>query len=150
LADIQAITGGERPRVVVEATGIPKVAVESVSLVREFGDVVLVGTPRGDFESSAAGLLSQIHCRNLRVHGALEWSLPRDQPPGFTNPSAVPVNNVHDKVKMLFDWVLDGRLKVKPLVSHVVKAADIAQGYEGLLTQPDVYTGVAVDWRGEG
>jgi len=30
-----------------------------------------------------------------------------------------------------------------------VKAQDIAQGYEGLLTQPDVYTGVAVDWAGE-
>ena len=146
LKDLEAMTGGERPRVVVEATGIPKVAVDAVSLVREHGDVVLVGTPRGDFEASAVAVLSQIHCRNLRVHGALEWSLPRKQPEGFTNPSAVPVNNVHDKVKMLFDWVLDGRLKVKPLVSHVVKAQDIAQGYMGLLEKPEVYTGVAVEW----
>jgi len=147
LQDIQAITGGERPRVVVEATGVPKVAVDAISLVREHGDVVLVGSPRGDFETSATDLLAQIHYRNLKVHGALEWSLPRDQPEGFNNPSAVPVNNVHDKIKMLFDWVLEGRLKVAPIVSHIVKADDIAKGYEGLLKQPEMYTGVAVEWN---
>ena len=146
LEQIRAITGGERPHAVIEATGSPKVAVDAINLVREQGDVVLLGSARGDIDVNFTDILGQIHYRNLHVHGALEWSLPRSQPAGYNNPSAPTVNNLHDKVRTLFDWTVAGRLKVAPLVSHVVRARDIAQGYEGLLHHPETYTGVAVAW----
>jgi len=110
-------------------------------------EVVLLGSPRAPCAGDITGLLSDIHLRNLTLHGALEWSLPAAQPPGFNNPVSRPVRNLTDKQQMIFDWLRDGRLIVRPLVSHVVKPGDVAAAYTGLLEQPGCHTGVAIDWR---
>ncbi len=144
---VRAITGGEPPHIVIEATGRSEVAVQAVGLVGDHGHVVLLGTPRAPASGDITGLLSAIHLRNLTVHGALEWSLPATQPAGFNNATSRPVGNLADKQRLIFDWILGGRLTLHPLVSHVVKPAEIAEAYRGLMEHPDRYTGVAVDWQ---
>lgn len=137
----------EQPALIIEATGRGEVAVQAVNAVGNHGHVVLLGTPRAPHTGDVTGLLSAIHLRNLTIHGALEWSLPAEQPAGFNNPASSPTPNLTDKQRLLFDWIVDGRLKVRPLISHVVKPSEAVVAYRGLLEQPETYTGVAIDWR---
>ncbi len=140
---VRAITGGTAPHIVIEATGRSDVALEAVGLVGDHGHVVLLGSPRAAHDGDITGLLSAIHLRNLTLHGALEWSLPVIQPSGF---HTRPIRNLTDKQRLIFDWIADGRLKLRPLISHVVKPADVASAYTGLMETPEIHTGVAIDW----
>lgn len=60
----------------IEATGSPAGLRLALELVRDGGEVVLLGTPRGTSTSDATNLMSAIHYRGLRLVGALEWLLP--------------------------------------------------------------------------
>ena len=51
------------------------------------------------------------------------------------------------KQKMLFDLIERGVLKLRPLVSHELPPTKIREAYEGLLNEPDKYTGVVLRWR---
>jgi threonine dehydrogenase-like Zn-dependent dehydrogenase len=64
------------PDLVIEATGSPAGLRLALEFVRDGGEVVLLGTPRGTSTSDATNLMSAIHYRGLRLVGALEWLLP--------------------------------------------------------------------------
>jgi len=145
--EILAVTGNVAPNIVVEATGRSEVALQAVGLVGEYGHVILLGSPRAPCNGDITGLLSAIHLRKLTVHGALEWNLPATQPDAYWSAGPRPMANLTGKQQRIFDWILDGRLKIRPLVSHVVKPAGAADAYRGLIEQPEQYTGVAIDWR---
>ena len=144
---LHAITGGEAPHIVVDATGRSEVIIDAVTCVGNHGHVVLLGSPRAPLSGDITGLLSAIHLRNLTVHGALEWSLPAAQPAGFNSGESRPVRNLTDKQNLIFDWIRDGRMLVRPLISHVVTPAEAADAYAGLLEHPQRYTGVAINWQ---
>ncbi|OPZ24291.1 MAG: Alcohol dehydrogenase [Lentisphaerae bacterium ADurb.BinA184] len=144
---LDEITHGQRPHIVVDATGRGEVVLEAVARVGNHGHVILLGTPRVPLAGDLTSLLSAIHLRNLTVHGALEWSLPAAQPAGFNNPVTRPVPNLSDKQGLVFDWIRDGRLAIRPLISHVVRPDKVAEAYAGLLEQPEAYTGAAIDWQ---
>ena len=40
-----------------------------------------------------------------------------------------------------------GQLRVEPLISHRLKPEQIKQAYDGLLNEPDIYTGVVLEWN---
>jgi hypothetical protein len=46
----------------------------------------------------------------------------------------------------IFDWMLDGRMTVEPLISHRLPPEKIGEAYEGLLAAPEAFTGVVIDW----
>jgi threonine dehydrogenase-like Zn-dependent dehydrogenase len=48
---------------------------------------------------------------------------------------------------MIFDWLRRGQLQIEPLITHRLHPSQIKEAYEGLLHQPNVYTGVLLDWR---
>jgi 2-desacetyl-2-hydroxyethyl bacteriochlorophyllide A dehydrogenase len=60
----------------IEATGSSAGLRLALELVRDGGEVVLLGTPRGASTSDPTNLMSAIHYRGLRLVGALEWLLP--------------------------------------------------------------------------
>jgi threonine dehydrogenase-like Zn-dependent dehydrogenase len=48
---------------------------------------------------------------------------------------------------MIFDWLQRGELKLEPLISHRLKPEQLKEAYEGLLNEPETYTGVALVWN---
>ena len=48
---------------------------------------------------------------------------------------------------MIFDWIDLGELKIDPLISHRLKPEQIKAAYDGLLNEPNTYTGVVLEWR---
>ncbi|MEX1018181.1 MAG: zinc-binding dehydrogenase [Litorilinea sp.] len=138
--ELVELTGGGA-NITVDAVGHSAVVQQAAQAAARFGQVVILGTPRTPLEADLTPLLSDIHLRFLTVRGALEWLLPM-----------YPENGVHmsqlTKQEMIFDWMARGILHLEPLISHVLPPQEIKRAYEGLLHEPETYTGVALDWRG--
>ena len=52
-------------------------------------------------------------------------------------------------VDILLGLIADGRLKVKELLTHVLRPSECMKAYAGLRDKKDEYLGVVFDWRNE-
>lgn len=133
-------TGGEMASISVEATGLSQVALQAMDLTADFGQLILLGSPRVPVQCNVTELLSAIHLRWVTLRGALEWCLPT-----YSVPKAGPLSQF-SKQQMIFDWIRRGDLAFAPLISHHMKPEQIKEAYEGLLHHPEEYVGVVLDW----
>jgi 2-desacetyl-2-hydroxyethyl bacteriochlorophyllide A dehydrogenase len=139
-AAVMALTGGQGAEISVDAVGHSAVVIQAVGTTARFGQVVLLGSPRVPVEGNLTALLSDVHLKMITLRGALEWSLP-------IYPDTGNRTSQFSKQQMIFEWVQAGKLQVEPLISHRLPPEEIKQAYEGLLRQPETYTGVALVWK---
>lgn len=141
---VAELTGGRMCRTVVEATGLPAVAGEAAALAGKLGEVILLGSPRREHRADLTPLLNRIHVWNngcVTFKGAHEWRLPVQEDPEGRGRFSMEGN-----VRALLRLIGQDRLKIEPLLTHVVSPADCQQVYDGLRDQKEVYTGVVFDW----
>ena len=139
-AEITQITGGNLAMITVDAVGHSAVAMQALKATASHGQLVLLGTPRVPVEGNLTDAFNDIHMRFITVLGALEWFLPV-YPDNSANQS------LHSKQAMIFDWLERGKLHLSPLISHRMPPSQIKAAYDGLLNQPETYTGVVLDWQ---
>lgn len=144
---IVEITGGALAAISVDAVGHSAVVQQAVQATADHGQVILLGTPRAAMEGNLTPLLKEIHLRYLTLRGALEWGLPIYPPIGMHGYATRASISLFEKQQAIFTWARHGDLQLAPLVSHRLRPTDIHHAYEGLLTQPETYTGVVLDWR---
>ena len=137
---IKEITNGEMGQITVDAVGHSQVILEALKATANYGQVVLLGTPRVSVDGDLTELLSDVHLRWITIRGALEWCLPMYAEAG---------NHVSQfsKQQMIFDWIARDKLTIEPLISHHLKPEQIKDAYDGLLNTPDAYTGVLLEWN---
>lgn len=145
---ILEITGGPLADITVEATGLTPVVLQAIKATADVGQVLLLGTPRAPLEGNLTPAFKEIHLRYLTVRGALEWCPPTYPVRSSMNGRSFAVPSLCDKQKMIFDWILNGQMKLAPLITHRMVPAQIKQAYEGLLRESETYIGVALDWSG--
>ena len=137
---VRDLTAGEGAQVCVDATGLSAAAVSCVKAAALFGQVVLLGTPRAPLQGNITEALADIHTNGLVVRGAHMWRYP-----------VRPDRNCRRSVTWMFantfELIRSGKLKVRELVSHVVRPEQVGEAYEGLQNKRDEYTGVVIDWR---
>jgi 2-desacetyl-2-hydroxyethyl bacteriochlorophyllide A dehydrogenase len=140
-AAIADLTGGKLAQITVDAVGHSAVVSQALKATASRGQHIILGSPRVPVEGNLTDLLADIHLRWITVRGALEWFLPMYSDQGEAE-------SQYSKQEMIFDWLRRGKLHLAPLISHRLKPAQIEEAYQGLLHQPEIYTGVAFDWRG--
>ncbi|MCC2686275.1 MAG: dehydrogenase [Paenibacillaceae bacterium] len=139
--EVARLTGGNLCDISVDAVGHTNVVMQAMRATAKLGQVVLLGSPRAEVQGNITAVLSEIHLRNITVRGALEWCLPQYSDfPGRTS--------LYSKQLWIFDWLEQGKLRLDPLVSHVMGAERIKEAYDGLLHKPEEFTGVILDWGG--
>lgn len=134
--------------VVVEASGVAQAAELAASLTGHQGEgiVVLLGSPRKDYEANLTPLLNRVHLwRNGAVtfRGAHEWRYPLYQTPFVKH-------SMERNAQILFRAMAQARLQIAPLISHVFRPEEAADAYARLGKSPDDYTGVLFDWTKAG
>jgi threonine dehydrogenase-like Zn-dependent dehydrogenase len=132
--------------VVVEATGAPAVAEKAAQFAAKLGEVVLVGSPRGQHMGDITTLLNCIHLWGngcVTFKGAHEWRYPVDR-----DPNGHAKHSIMRNVEILLGLIAEGRLHVKELLTHVLPPTECAKAYEGLRDKKDEYLGVLFDWTG--
>ena len=124
---------------VIDATGRSEACLQAVLAVAEFGQVVLLGTPRQPHAGDLTRVFATIHGRWITVRGALEWNLPHH-----------PVHGLRDslagKQEAIFAWLRSGELRLAELISHRLPPGRVQEAYAGLAAEPDRFTGVLLDW----
>lgn len=136
---IQEITGGELGDITVDAVGHSSVVMQALRATANHGQLIILGSPRVSVQGDLTDLLSETHLRWITIRGALEWCVPMY--PDIGNRTSQ-----FGKQQTIFDWMARGQLHVEPLISHRFKPEQIKQAYDGLLNEPNVYTGVVLDW----
>ncbi len=139
-AQVEEITDGELGDITVDAVGHSGVVMQALRATASHGQLVILGSPRVEVQGNLTDLLSETHLRWITIRGALEWCVPMY--PDIGNRTSQ-----WSKQQTIFDWMARGQLHVEPLISHRLKPDQIKQAYDGLLNEPNVYTGVVLDWN---
>lgn len=139
-AHVEEITGGELGNITVDAVGHSGVVMQALRATASHGQLVILGSPRVEVQGNLTDLLSETHLRWITIRGALEWCVPMY--PDIGNRTSQ-----WSKQQTIFDWMARGELHIEPLISHRLKPDQIKQAYDGLLNEPNVYTGVVLDWN---
>ncbi|MBI3911019.1 MAG: zinc-binding dehydrogenase [Armatimonadetes bacterium] len=132
-------TGGQGARIVVEAIGRSDLILEGVEFTRRHGEILLLGSPRALHTAEVTPMLSRIHIQGITMIGALEWLYPIPEL-DFTRVS------ITRNYQQLLGWIMDGRLAIDPLLTHVLSPVRCQEAYMGLHAQKDEYLGVVFDW----
>jgi 2-desacetyl-2-hydroxyethyl bacteriochlorophyllide A dehydrogenase len=142
---IRRWTEGRGCEVAVEASGNPQAALLAAELTGRKGEVILLGSPRKPLQANVTDLLRKIHLWQqgcVTFKGAHEWRYPvRDEALGFIK------HSIERNTKILLRLIADGKLKVGPLLTHVLPPNRCTEAYEGLRKKPEEYIGVVFDWR---
>ena len=141
-AEIREITDGDLGNITVDAVGHSGVVMQALRATADHGQIIILGSPRVRVDGNLTELLSDTHLRWITIRGALEWCVPM-YPDIGDRPSQ------WSKQQTIFDWMARGELHVEPLISHRLKPERIKQAYDGLLNEPNVYTGVVLDWTSD-
>jgi 2-desacetyl-2-hydroxyethyl bacteriochlorophyllide A dehydrogenase len=126
--------------IVIEAIGNPRLAPRAVTMARNLGEVVLLGTPRGP-GNDAGEMLSDIHFKGVSVIGAFEWLPPFRASEAGWGPS------LEDTVITLLQWIRQGRLHTDGMISDVVAPERCQEIYRSLAADPNAHLGVIFDWH---
>ena len=139
-ARIEEITGGSLGAITVDAVGHSSVVMQALRSTASHGQLIILGSPCVSVQGDLTELLSETHLRWITIRGALEWCVPM-------YPDIGKRTSQWSKQQTIFDWMARGALHVEPLISHRLRPEQIKQAYDGLLNEPNVYTGVVLDWN---
>jgi len=141
-AQIKEATNGVGVSTFIEATGVPKVAVDGLPWIAQFGELIFLGSPRGEYMANVTDIFNYSHLigrGSITFKGAHEWRFPV-APEKFVKHSLV------RNSKIVMELIRDNKLLIEPIISHTVKPEDAKQAYEGLRNHKDEYNGVLFDW----
>ncbi|MFF2014710.1 zinc-binding alcohol dehydrogenase [Paenibacillus sp. NPDC058177] len=140
--ELMALTNGQGVSSHIEATGISKVAVDSLEYIGSQGEIILLGSPRGEYNTDITDVLNYCHLYNrgcITFKGAHEWRYP-------TEPNQFVKHSLVRNSKIVFELMQQNRLQIEPLISHVIKPEQASEAYAGLRNNKDQYNGVLFDW----
>lgn len=138
------ITGGKKFSTVIDATGISKVIETAIDCVGKKGELILLGSPRGAYETDLTRFLNHSHLcpENVTIKGAHEWRYHT-----LKDPQEIYKHSIERNIEIIFGLMREGRILVKPLLTHLVNPESAQKIYDGLRNDKDTYLGVVFDWR---
>jgi 2-desacetyl-2-hydroxyethyl bacteriochlorophyllide A dehydrogenase len=139
-AQVKEITGGQMANVTVDAVGHSAICLQALRLTATSGELVILGSPRVPFEGNLTEVFQIAHGRWVTIRGALEWNVPTEGALSFDY-------SQRKKLDAIFRWIADGRLNLKPMITHVLPPEEIKTAYEGLLKKKEEYVGVVLKWK---
>lgn len=134
--DIEKITEGRMLDIVMDVTGRPEVLGHCVPLVRKLGRVVLLGDTPTPLQQNIGTCVVSHSVSILGIHGSMSPPVPSPYNPW----------TFIEMVKLFFDYIIDGRMRVNHLISHHITPQEAPSIYADLFTERTNYMGVIIDW----
>ncbi|MDR0287718.1 MAG: zinc-binding alcohol dehydrogenase [Clostridiales bacterium] len=147
--EIRNITSGEAPtggvHTLIEATGIPQVAYDMLPSIGYQGEIIFLGTPRGDTTGNLADVFCYSHLEGrgcITFKGAHEWRYPVEK-------DKFVKHSIRRNTEIALHLMQTGKLYVDGLISNVVSPKDACGIYSAIAKNRDGYLGVIIDWSKE-
>ena len=145
-----AATDGAGAETVVDATGLPSPIAAAVDVVGRFGELILLGTPRGQPSApiNFTHLVGRVHQQSIQIIGAHASTSPaRD---GTASPRVPVRQSIEANLRYILDRMRAQpdalRLQVAPLHTHTLPPERAQEAYAGLHEHPDTHFGVVFQW----
>jgi len=126
--------------ITVDSVGHSAVVQNAIAATAQYGQVVLLGSPRAPVQGNLTDTFNRIHMQSLTVRGALEWRLPRHRTRSARH-------SVEGNLALALEIIRSKKVNLMPLVSHVIAPEKLGDAYRGMISNKDEYRGVIVDWR---
>lgn len=142
LERVKEFTNGQGAEATVEAIGNPRLIEMAFQLTKLKGEVILLGSPRGEYITDVTNILDYVHLINkgaITLKSAHEWVFP-------TMHSGESKHSIERNTQIVYNLFKEGKLKAKELLTHVINPADAKSAYDGLVDKKDEYLGVIMDW----
>jgi 2-desacetyl-2-hydroxyethyl bacteriochlorophyllide A dehydrogenase len=142
LERVKAITDGRKAEVTVEAIGNPRLVELAYQLTRTKGEVILLGSPRGEYITNVTAILNYTHLIGLgavTLRSAHEWVYPIMH-------SGESKHSLERNSQIVYSLIKEGKFKVQELLTHVINPEDAQSAYDGLTDRKNKYLGVIMDW----
>ncbi len=136
---IDRITEGKGLDVSVDATGVSKVIIDCCSYTKPYGQVLLLGSPRQEYQTDITPMLSNIHMKNLKVIGALNNTVPN-------HPVAGSNNSVEKNFEAICELIKNKDIDVSKMISRVIDPKDSDQAYHDLMYEKEKVNLIILDW----
>ena len=139
---VKTLTGGHKADVTVEAIGNPRLVELAYQLTGHKGEVILLGSPRGEYVTNVTDIFNYTHLIGrgaITLKSAHEWVYP-------TMHSGESKHSLERNSQIVHALIKDGKFKVEELLTHVINPEDAQSAYDGLTDHKDKYLGVIMDW----
>jgi len=126
----------------IEASGRAEVSLSATACISRYGSLVLLGSPRASYPANLTDFLKPIHLwseGSIEVKGALEFIFP-------THPTEFVKHSIERNIEIILQLMVEGRLQVKPLLSHTCEPERASTAYHGLKHSPESYYGLLFKW----
>jgi threonine dehydrogenase-like Zn-dependent dehydrogenase len=134
------ITGQRGAHVTVDAVGHSAVIKSCVRVTREFGEILLLGSPREAYQGDLTSIFWDVHLHGKVIRGAHMHRYPVKEYRGS-------VMDVDWAFQTVFQFLKSKELDSKNFISHIIEPKEAPAAYEGLKNSPNEYLGVVIDWR---
>jgi 2-desacetyl-2-hydroxyethyl bacteriochlorophyllide A dehydrogenase len=137
---LNAFLGCKGAEIVADATGVPDAIPTAMSLACDGGQVVVVGSPRG--QAKDVNFYDDLHRRYIEVTGAHGNML--FEPAHTRLAGAWDINKAQH---WLLHALAKGQLNLNGLITHRIAPQELGTAYEGLLKKKDEYLSVVLRWK---
>lgn len=140
-AMIETINGG-KVSTFIDATGVPAVIEKAACAINLYGELILLGSPRANYNTNLSNFLQNIHLwshGSIEVKGALEFTYP-------TQPFEHVKHSITRNSEIILDLIHREKLKIDPLHTHTVKPEAAPEIYKSIKNDLDHFIGVLFDW----
>ena len=124
----------------VDVTGLSQVIMDCVEYTRNYGQTVLLGSPRQSYECDVTPLLSKIHMKNLKVIGAFNKTVP-------VYPVDGSIDSMERNFKIAVDLIKNKDIEIDRLISEVIDPKDCEKAYYDLMYKRNEKNCIVYDWN---
>ena len=137
------LTNNTKVSTYIDASGVPAVIESASQHMSQYGELILLGSPRDHYNTNLTAFLQPIHLwshGSIEVKGALEFIYPTHEVEHLKH-------SIERNSKIILRLIDKGDLNVKPLVGHIEKPTNASKVYGDIRKYPDKYMGVVFDWN---
>jgi len=139
--ELMKMTAGKGVSTLIEASVFAQVAESAMKYISQYGEMILLGTPRAPYQTNLTAYLRDIHLFNpsITVKGALEFIIP-------TRSIEFVKHSKERDCAIIMNLLKEERLTVKPFYTRKVSPDQAPDIYAGLQNKKDEFIGVVFDW----
>lgn len=137
---LNKITNNKGVDISVDVTGISQAIIQAINSTKQYGQVILLGSPRQGYECDITPVFNKIHMKNLKVVGAFNQTAPIKQVEGSDN-------SVTKNINTICNMIISKELNIEKLINKVIDPKECEQAYYDLMYNKDKVNCIVFDWN---